>query len=169
VLVSSLRIALLVLFTGAAASHAAGLPLNGCCRAGINNSLTTVDDRTIQQDSTPRFLRLLPATVIGSALGVGVGWRAGGSDEDEAAIVLGLAGGSVGTVVGGMIASNGAKATRGKLVAGAAGGVLAGIALGLVTARVFDGIDPDLPQEGWLLGFSLGQGVVTAWSGSRRN
>jgi hypothetical protein len=120
----------------------------------------------VQSETAPKAspARMFVGSAVGTAAGMWLGWRVGKRNEDGAAPFLAVGMGTLGSYAGARLARGNTVAPRNSAIAqGSVTGILAGVALGLVTAGVFDRINPELPQEGWVVGFSLGQAALATW------
>jgi hypothetical protein len=122
-----------------------------------------------------------PASIAGSALGLFAGSHLGsalrratgccfegGDDPGLAEEFLGaMVGATVGSALLGWVSDDRKPRAPGNYFTGAVIGIIPGVVLGGAGAWLFDNIDSDLPRVGLALGFSVGQGAMTALIGSR--
>ncbi|HSG09847.1 MAG TPA: hypothetical protein VLA36_15915 [Longimicrobiales bacterium] len=146
-----------------------------------DSSFTVAAPSTAVALPTPQVASFKPPlgrSIVGGTLGSGVGLVGGaivgyglatcGSGEWLCGIGEAALGALVGSVVGSTVGANigarggGASPTFGSTVVGGLAGVLAGIAGG----KVMESMAPDSPAP--LLGFAVGQGLVTGLFAAKR-
>ena len=119
------------------------------------------------ENTAVRFAKLLVPTTLGALAGSAAGYKAGdaiglgGTESDglQSAVLLGTAGGLLGTAAGSYLVLR-SDITTGQLTHGVAIGALGGI---LGAALVGTATDSEWNGTGVWLGFGLGQGIITSF------